>query len=420
MNRAPGAAVRTLFVGILAAVLLAGCPALETPQDGTNGDNSQPQLRTFDSLPAARSASLPESTARFRRTNLTYFIESFYPNVTQSRQEQFIADAFGRWSAVTPLNFTRLTTRTGADLVIGFGNERHCELYGARNSTCPDEPFEATTLGHAYFPNTDNTGLLHMNNAFDYTNERLLFSTLVHEIGHNLGLEHLPDTSAVMAAEDGGQTGDLNQNDIAAIQRLYGSRDGSVQPQAAGAPPESDASAARTAPTATGPDADGDGLDDATERFILGSNPNEADTDGDGLGDGVEAVAGLDARDADSDGDGVSDGVELDGGTNAFRPDFASSGDVSALVGTYTGTDNSGAALQFTIDANGLVSGSYSLAGLGFDGTLDVIGAVDSTGKLELISFDYFVELDGEISGDAGSGAIMADSGDQRTWTASR
>ncbi len=420
MTRGQIATVGTQLLAVLVAALLAGCPNQQVPQDDTNGDSPEPQMRTFDPLPAARSASLPESSARFQRTNLTYFIESLYPSVLQSRQEQLIADAFARWSAVSPLDFTRLTERTGADIVIGFGNDRHCELYGARNSSCPTAAFEATTLGHAYFPNTENSGLLHMNNAFDYTNERLLFSTLVHEIGHNLGLEHVADTSAVMAANDSGQTGDLNQSDIDAIQRLYGSRDGSVQPQAARTPPESDAAAARIVPTPTGPDADGDGLDDATERFILGSDPNNADTDGDGLGDGVEVVAGLDARDADTDGDGVSDGVELDGGTNAFRPDFASSGDVSAFVGAYSGTDNNGAALQFTVDANGLISGSYSLAGFGFNQTLALIGALDASGRIEMISFDYFFEIDGQVAVDSASGAIMADSGAQGTWTASR
>ncbi len=431
MKPAINAPFRTLLVGCLAAMTLGGCPAPDSPDntngntngntnDNTNGNDPGPQSRSFDSLPAARSASLPESTARFHRTNLSYFIESFYPSVPQNRQEQLIADAFARWSAVTPLDFSRLTTRTGADIVIGFGGERHCELYGARNSTCPSEAFEATTLGHAYFPNTPNSGLLHMNNAFDYTNERLLFSTLVHEIGHNLGLEHIPDTSAVMAANDSGQSGDLNQNDINAIQRLYGSRDGSVQPQAVSAPPESDGSASRTAPTATGPDADADGVDDASERFIFGTDPNNADSDGDGLGDGVEAAAGLDARNADSDGDGLSDGVEFDGGTNAFRPDFASSGDVSAFVGAYSGVDNNNATLQFTIDASGRISGAYSLAAFGLNASLGVIGAIDSTGKIELISNDYFFEIDGQISGNTASGDIRFDTGEQGTWTASR
>lgn len=39
-----------------------------------------------------------------------------------------------------------------------------------------------------------------------------------------------------------------------------------------------------------GPDADGDGLSDATEAQVYGTNPSDPDSDGDGIGDGVEAA----------------------------------------------------------------------------------------------------------------------------------
>ena len=39
-----------------------------------------------------------------------------------------------------------------------------------------------------------------------------------------------------------------------------------------------------------GPDADGDGLSDATEAQIYGTNPSDPDSDGDGISDGVEAA----------------------------------------------------------------------------------------------------------------------------------
>ncbi|MCB9689004.1 MAG: VCBS repeat-containing protein [Alphaproteobacteria bacterium] len=58
------------------------------------------------------------------------------------------------------------------------------------------------------------------------------------------------------------------------------------------------------------PDADGDGLSDATEA-ALGTDPSLADTDGDGLPDWQEAVGGLDPTDADTDGGGLQDGSEI-------------------------------------------------------------------------------------------------------------
>ena len=63
-------------------------------------------------------------------------------------------------------------------------------------------------------------------------------------------------------------------------------------------------------------DADGDGLYDADETGVYGTNPYVFDTDGDGSGDGTEVFYGSDPRTAggssgtagmDSDGDGLFD-----------------------------------------------------------------------------------------------------------------
>jgi hypothetical protein len=62
-------------------------------------------------------------------------------------------------------------------------------------------------------------------------------------------------------------------------------------------------------------DTDGDGLSDADEVDVYGTDPNLADTDGDGLSDGEEALAGgtgTDPLDSDTDGDGLDDGDEVD------------------------------------------------------------------------------------------------------------
>ena len=97
-----------------------------------------------------------------------------------------------------------------------------------------------------------------------------------------------------------------------------------------------------------GADSDGDGLFDADETIVYGTNPAVYDTDGDGTGDGTEVYYGSDPRTAggstgtagidsdgdglfdtdetgvygtspsvfDSDGDGVGDGQEVYNGTN--------------------------------------------------------------------------------------------------------
>lgn len=100
-------------------------------------------------------------------------------------------------------------------------------------------------------------------------------------------------------------------------------------------------------------DSDGDGLFDADEIGVYGTNPAIYDTDGDGIGDGEEVYYGSDPRTAggssgtagidsdgdglydtdetsvygtsasvfDSDGDGVGDGQEVYNGTNPLSGD---------------------------------------------------------------------------------------------------
>jgi len=74
--------------------------------------------------------------------------------------------------------------------------------------------------------------------------------------------------------------------------------------------------------TAIDNDTDGDGLTDADEANIYGTDPLLADTDGDGLSDGNEVnINGTDPLLADTDGDGASDGLEISQGTDPLDPD---------------------------------------------------------------------------------------------------
>jgi hypothetical protein len=57
-------------------------------------------------------------------------------------------------------------------------------------------------------------------------------------------------------------------------------------------------------------DADADGLLDARELLLLGTDPQDADTDADGSADGAEVAAGSDPLDPDSDDDGLLDATD--------------------------------------------------------------------------------------------------------------
>ena len=67
-------------------------------------------------------------------------------------------------------------------------------------------------------------------------------------------------------------------------------------------------------------DTDGDGIPDAEELLIHGTDPESADSDGDGISDGDEIALGTNPLSSDTDGDGFSDGEER--GSITVLPQF--------------------------------------------------------------------------------------------------
>ena len=86
-----------------------------------------------------------------------------------------------------------------------------------------------------------------------------------------------------------------------------------------------------------GPDSDGDGLSDAFETAVLGTDPTKRDSDGDGLSDLREKDFGSDPTKWDTDGDLQSDGREVTVGTSPFMPDTDGDG-VDDRAETIAGT----------------------------------------------------------------------------------
>jgi hypothetical protein len=69
-------------------------------------------------------------------------------------------------------------------------------------------------------------------------------------------------------------------------------------------------------------DSDGDGLLDAIEELLTGTDSQVADSDGDGLNDGDEVnLYGTNPLESDSDGDGISDFSEIANGTDPWNDD---------------------------------------------------------------------------------------------------
>ena len=86
-----------------------------------------------------------------------------------------------------------------------------------------------TTLAQTYYPppqSLTEAGDTEINTSIDYHEgtDIDLYSVMLHEVGHALGLMHSPDATAVMNATYGGVRSGLQPEDIAGIRTIYGAR----------------------------------------------------------------------------------------------------------------------------------------------------------------------------------------------------
>ena len=374
---------------------------------------------------------------RWKKQALTYFIGSFTNQLDAQTQRQIIAQAFGTWAAAVPLGFQEVASADLADFVIGFGEGTHCELYQLANSNClslqdPAGSFDGPggILAHCYFPPGGggtaagdchfDAGETWSGDPFDTNPAAVrMIEVAIHELGHGLGLDHSADTGSVMFASYSSANVkiQLGQSDITTIQRLYGSRDGTVRPQPLTRQTTPDEVPNQTA-AASEEDSDGDGLDDSIEMFVTGTDPSNPDTDGDGMLD-IEVVYGLDPLNADTDGDGSSDWQELEDDTDPLTPDVGYGGDVSGFVGTYVGQDGEGSTLRFQVIEDGTVVGTLSVVQYGFEEDLALFGVVDDDGTIVMLSYDFFYAFAGTLAdGSVANGQLESAAGFVGTWQA--
>ncbi|KAL3273330.1 hypothetical protein HHI36_014779 [Cryptolaemus montrouzieri] len=152
-----------------------------------------------------------------------------------NQQDKSIAEkCFAEWARHTNMIF--FMDEWKPDIVISYGSVKHQNFYRCKNSSaCPfnlDGP--GGVLGHAFFPGSSNNCIeIHLDNTenwfkevgtFPPQNYHSLYYTLLHEIGHSLGIEHTGVNTAVMypSLNDNRKSVELDQDDINAIQSLYG------------------------------------------------------------------------------------------------------------------------------------------------------------------------------------------------------
>lgn len=138
-----------------------------------------------------------------------------------------IARALATWQSVANINIAPVSDdgRDFNTLGVAQGDTRFGDIRFGGYAF----PGNTTTLAQTYFPPPNGStaaGDVEVNTSMDFNfgSAYDLFSVLLHETGHSLGLDHPKNPDVVMAANYGGVRTGLTDGDIAGIQAIYGAR----------------------------------------------------------------------------------------------------------------------------------------------------------------------------------------------------
>ena len=194
------------------------CPSGVIDRDTVRLTIHTPRCGVIDPAPAAGQAV--QLASRWESLELTYAIMSRDSDLPADRWDAEMRVAFDRWSAITPLKFTKQDRQEGANLILRVGAGRADDFDGAGG-----------VLAWAQLPPTArfNGQLLSKFDAGErWVDQRgqggiVLRAVACHEFGHLLGLDHSRNRAALMAPFYSPNVLCPQQaDDVERIQSLYG------------------------------------------------------------------------------------------------------------------------------------------------------------------------------------------------------
>ncbi|XP_020562464.1 matrix metalloproteinase-17 [Oryzias latipes] len=170
------------------------------------------------------------TVSMWTRRNINWRVQSYPSSSHLSREmiRSLVFYALRVWADPIPLEFHEVGSPESADLQVDFLHGYHGDSY----------PFDGAggAVGHAFFPSDPaRAGGVHLDSEEQWVFRQPdsegtdLFTVLIHEFGHALGLTHSSSRHSVMRPYYQGPAGDplhyrLGHQDLEYITQLYGRR----------------------------------------------------------------------------------------------------------------------------------------------------------------------------------------------------